>query len=56
MNDGLAVEDVMVIWNLTRNHLYVLAHRDKWRRYRDNENRVRYHPLDVAATMDRLAA
>ena len=56
MIDGLLVEEVMIVYNLTRSNVYVIAHRNAWRRWRDDHGRVVYNVSDVGETMARAAA
>jgi hypothetical protein len=56
MIDGLLVDEVMVVYNLTRANVYVIAHRNSWRRWRDDRGRIVYDVSDVGETMARQAA
>lgn len=44
--NGLTVNDIATIWKLPVNTVYWLAHKHRWRRYR-NAGKTFYHPDDV---------
>lgn len=52
---ALTVEDVMMIYGMSRTAVYVTASRARWRRFRDERNRVCYHVDDVGRTLSRAA-
>lgn len=55
MKAGLTATDIACLWRIPRGTVYRYAHVHRWRRYTAS-GRAYYHPDDVTATFDQLAA